>query len=169
MKKKISLLIISILSVFLFTNVFAQKIDKEKQSQEEKEKLDEMRKRIITLRVNLTDEQAPPFWLIYEDYSKEKTKTSLALGKLRRTARTQSDAELKENFKKRFSLREDEIAIERKYFDKFLTVLSIRQVLEFYQAEKHLRKKIMKHFRDRFKEFEKKERKAKEENDDDFD
>ena len=149
MKKKIILVLCFLLSFQFLTISFAQKIDRKKQTQEDKQKLDEMRKETITFMVNLTDEQAAPFWLIYDEYSKEKGEVEHKLGNLRRLARTQSDTELKKNFEDRFSLREQEVAVERKYFDKFLGVISIRQLQEFYQAEKMLRKKIVKHFRER--------------------
>ena len=152
MKRKISIVMLSIFSIFCFTNTFAQGFNKKKQTQEDIKKLEEMRKETITHRVNLTEEQTKPFWLVYDAYTKEKTVISDKLRDLKRSGRTQSDAELKKNFESRFSLREQEIDLERKYFDKFLEVISIRQVLELYEVEKHLRKKIVKHFRERQKE-----------------
>ena len=148
MKKKNFILILTIVSIYISTGVFAQDIsDKEKQREEEIKKLDEMRKKTITLHTNLRDEQAKPFWLVYDAYSGEKELIIQKLRRLRSKARTQSDDELKKNFKKRFSLREEEIAVERKYFDKFLAVISIRQILEVYKAEKHLRKRIIREIR----------------------
>jgi Spy/CpxP family protein refolding chaperone len=125
----------------MVTISFGQEGTRRNPTQEDMKKLDEMRKETITFMVNLTDTQKAPFWLIYDEYSKEKMDVERTLKELRRKARTQSDSDLKKNFEQRFSLREQEIALERKYFDKFLGVISIRQVLEFYQAEKKLRKK----------------------------
>ena len=124
------------------TSIFAQKL-----TDEQKVKLETLKKEIITEQANLRDEQAKPFWLVYDAYSGEKELIIQKLRRLRSKARTQSDDELKKNFKKRFSLREEEIAVERKYFDKFLAVISIRQILEVYKAEKHLRKRIIREIR----------------------
>ncbi len=90
---------------------------------------------IITQKINLTAEQSKTFWVTYTQYSEEKKKLRKELLQLSSTASTASDDQIAKNMEKMLELKEQEVALDRKYYKEFQKSISVRQIFELYKAE----------------------------------
>lgn len=90
---------------------------------------------IITQKINLTAEQSKTFWVTYTQYSEEKKKLRKEIMQLSSTATTASDDQIAKNMEKMLELKEQEVALDRKYYKEFQKSISVRQIFELYKAE----------------------------------
>ena len=90
---------------------------------------------IITQKINLSAEQSKTFWVTYTQYSEEKKKLRKELMQLSSTASTASDDQIAKNMEKMLELKEQEVALDRKYYKEFQKSISVRQIFELYKAE----------------------------------
>ncbi|MBD2716250.1 hypothetical protein KBK19_14515 [Microvirga sp. STR05] len=104
----------------------------------------------ITEKVVLTQDQAQRFWPVYNEFTAKRRDLSRRM----RTLRTDnpdglSDVQIKENLTQALALRQQEVNLEKEYFDKFQKVLSIRQVGKLFVAERQFTKEVLKRVADR--------------------
>ena len=99
----------------------------------------------ITNRVSLTQEQAQKFWPLYNEFSARRRELNRSGRLLRRDlADGMSDPQIRENFNQAFTMRQQELNLEKEYFDKFQKVISLRQVAQLFQAERDFTKEVIK-------------------------
>ena len=103
----------------------------------------------ITEKISLTQDQAQRFWPIYNEFTAKRRD----LNRRMRETRTNdpdalSDAQVKESLTQALNLRQQEVNLEKEYFEKFQKVLSIRQVGKLYQAERQFTKEVIKRVAD---------------------
>ena len=55
-----------------------------------------------------------------------------------------SDQQIRDNFNQSFALRQQELSLEKEYFDKFQKVISLRQVAQLFLAERDFTKEVIK-------------------------
>ena len=55
-----------------------------------------------------------------------------------------TDQQLRDNFTQSFNTRQQELNLEKEYFDKFQKVISLRQVAQLFQAERDFTKEVIK-------------------------
>ena len=104
----------------------------------------------ITEKVSLTQDQAQRFWPVYNEYSGKRRELHHAMRKLRVDDQNAlSDAQVKENLTKILALRQQEVDLEKDYFNKFQKVLSIRQVGKLFRAESQFTKEVLRRVTDR--------------------
>ncbi|GAB3857431.1 hypothetical protein GCM10028822_31100 [Hymenobacter terrigena] len=99
----------------------------------------------ITNRVSLTQDQAQKFWPLYNEFSDRRREINRN-GRLLRRDITEgmTDQQLRDNFTQSFNSRQQELNLEKEYFDKFQKVISLRQVAQLFQAERDFTKEVIK-------------------------
>jgi Spy/CpxP family protein refolding chaperone len=108
--------------------------------------LDNAKIAFITSRLTLTQDQAQRFWPTYNEFVAKRRELNRAARVLRRDATNPSlsDAQLRDNFTQDFALRQQQLNLEKDYFDKAQKVLTLRQVAQLYQAERDFTKEVLK-------------------------
>ena len=99
----------------------------------------------ITNRVSLTQDQAQKFWPLYNEFSDRRRELNRS-GRMARREITEgmTDQQLRDNFAQSFNTRQQELNLEKEYFDKFQKVISLRQVAQLFQAERDFTKEVIK-------------------------
>lgn len=112
---------------------------------ESKEKLESAKIGMITTRLNLTEEQAPKFWTIYNDYraKKKDMRGSFRKLKMRNVSASASDDEIRADLKEMMSLKQKEVDMENDYIKQLLKVISARQIAELYKTEHQFTKMLL--------------------------
>jgi Spy/CpxP family protein refolding chaperone len=99
----------------------------------------------ITNRVSLTQDQAQKFWPLYNEFSGKRRELNRSGRLLRRdVTEGMSDQQIRDNFTQAFTMRQQELNLEKEYFDKFQKVISLRQVAQLFQAERDFTKEVIK-------------------------
>ena len=99
----------------------------------------------ITNRVALTQDQAQKFWPLYNEFSDRRRALNRSGRLLRREVTDgMSDSQIRDNFTQTFALRQQELNLEKEYFDKFQKVISLRQVAQLFLAERDFTKEVIK-------------------------
>lgn len=108
--------------------------------------LDNARIAFLTSRVALTQDQAQRFWPLYHDFVARRRDLNRSARLLRRAATTANlgDAQLRDNFNQDFALRQQQLNLEKDYFERVQKVLSLRQVAQLYQAERDFTKEVLR-------------------------
>ncbi len=142
MKKYILSLIINV----VILSVWAQP------NHEEIKRIEAMKIGYLTKNLNLTTEQAEKFWPLYNAYQNEEKTIRRQIHQLMRNKpHEKSDAEMKEALEKGLSLKQKKLDLEKKYLDKFLGVISAKQVGALYRAEREFKHQMFRELRDRGK------------------
>lgn len=120
------------LLTFSLTDSFAQR-----RNEEEIRKIQDAKIAIITNRLSLTPEQSKDFWPIYNEFSAKRrdihrSQRQLISGK----ADSRSDEQVMNNLKEVQELKQKELELEKEYQSRFLTVISAKQLVELYKAER---------------------------------
>ncbi len=112
--------------------------------------LDNARIAFITARVVLTQDQAQRFWPVYNEFITKRRDLNRSARLLRRAIDNPSlsDAQLRENFNQDFALRQQQLTLEKDYFEQAQRVLSLRQVAQLYQAERDFTKEVLRRVAD---------------------
>lgn len=100
----------------------------------------------ITTRLNLSTQQAQQFWPIYNEFELARKKIRKQIKQLVIDAKPgvdPSEEQLKTDLKKFMALRQEELDLEKSYMEKFLKVLSAKQLVEFYRSEKMFAKLLI--------------------------
>ncbi|GAB3868973.1 hypothetical protein GCM10028824_15170 [Hymenobacter segetis] len=99
----------------------------------------------ITNRVSLTQDQAQKFWPLYNEFSTRRRELNRSGRLLRRdVTEGMTDQQIRDNFTQSFNMRQQELNLEKEYFDKFQKVISLRQVAQLFQAERDFTKEVIK-------------------------
>jgi hypothetical protein len=99
----------------------------------------------ITTRVSLTQDQAQKFWPLYNEFSDRRRDLNRTTRLLRRdVTEGMTDQQIRDNFTQSFTMRQQELNLEKEYFDKFQKVISLRQVAQLFQAERDFTKEVIK-------------------------
>jgi len=98
----------------------------------------------ITNRVSLTQEQAQKFWPLYNEFSARRREFNRSSRLLRRdVTEGMTDQQIRDNFTQAFAMRQQELNLEKEYFEKFQKVISLRQVAQLFQAERDFTKEVI--------------------------
>jgi Spy/CpxP family protein refolding chaperone len=99
----------------------------------------------ITNRVSLTQDQAQKFWPLYNEFTAKRRELNRSGRLLRRdVTEGMTDQQIRDNLTQSFALRQQELNLEKDYFDKFQKVISMRQVAQLFQAERDFTKEVIK-------------------------
>ena len=104
----------------------------------------------LTEKISLTQDQAQRFWPVYNEFTAKRRELNRRLRQLRTDdPDALSDAQIKEDLTLALALRQQEVSLEKDYFDKFQKVLSIRQVGKLFQAERQFTKEVLRRVAER--------------------
>ncbi|MVN75263.1 hypothetical protein GO988_02890 [Hymenobacter sp. HMF4947] len=108
--------------------------------------LDNAKIAFITSRLTLTQDQAQRFWPMYNEFVARRRDLNRSARLLRRDIANAglSDGQLRDNFTQDFSLRQQQLNLEKDYFDKAQKVLTLHQIAQLYQAERDFTKEVLK-------------------------
>ena len=143
-----TLLLLSLLTAGLLPEAVAQRGGGNRQ--ERLSQLENARVAYITQRVALTPEQAQKFWPLYNEFTAKRRDLNQRLRQLRPSQTDAlSEQQLRDNFSQSFKLRQQDIELEKDYFDKFQRVISVRQVAALFLAERQFTREVLKRVADR--------------------
>lgn len=104
----------------------------------------------ITEKISLTQDQAQRFWPVYNEFTAKRRDLNRRMRETRpHDPDALTDAQVKETLTQALALRQQEVNLEKEYFDKFQKVLNIRQVGKLYQAERQFTREVIKRVADR--------------------
>ena len=138
--KKISV-IITILIVFFTPNIQAQD-----DYPRGKDKIRAAKVGLITNRLNLSEEQAKTFWIVYEEFDKKRSDIRKNIRQMTAESRniTASDDKISADLKEVLSLKQKAVDVEKEYMPKFLKTINIRQLSELFKTEQLFNQMLVK-------------------------
>jgi hypothetical protein len=107
--------------------------------------LDNARIAFITARLTLSQDQAQRFWPVYNEFVAKRRELNRSVRQVRlATSNTAlTDAQLRDNFNQEFGIRQQQLNLEKDYFERAQKVLSLRQLAQLYQAERDFTKEVL--------------------------
>ena len=107
-------------------------------------RVQEFRRTYITEMMALTPEDSAKFWPVHSEFEQKRRAIRREMKDLQKGIVAKSDAQLKEGINTMFALKEKELALEKEYTDKYLKMLSVRQVVALYTAEAQVKRELLK-------------------------
>ncbi len=107
--------------------------------------LDNARIAFFTTRLSLSQDQAQRFWPLYNEFVARRRELNRN-GRLLRREQIESltDQQIRDNLSQTYATRQQELNLEKDYFDKFQKVLSLRQVAQLMAAERDFTKEVIR-------------------------
>lgn len=127
-----------------FANLFAQNTNETK-----KEKIDAMRNAYITTQMGLNADEAQKFWPIYNEYKNELSRLENPKLELGKTVEQMTEAEAKQVIYKEIELENQRYIINKKYIDRFLSVISAKKLIKLRKAEREFKKILIEQLKNR--------------------
>ncbi|MGA0558452.1 hypothetical protein ACO2Q8_17455 [Larkinella sp. VNQ87] len=104
---------------------------------QDRQKIESAKIGLITNRLNLTTEQAPQFWAIYNEFSDKRRDITRQLRKPSKSGGAIDD--LNESVE----LKQKLVDLEKEYNGKFLRVISPQQLQELHNTERMFNKMLI--------------------------
>lgn len=100
---------------------------------------------MITERLNLTPEQAPQFWAVYNEYENKKIELKKSVRRTMEDAVSlaATDDKIISAQKQVISLRRKELDLEEEYMNKILRTITPRQFSELKRTEANFNKMLL--------------------------
>lgn len=100
---------------------------------------------MITERLNLTPEQAPQFWAVYNEYENKKIELKKSIRRTMEEAVSlaATDDKILSAQKQVIALRRKEIDLEEEYMNKILRTITPRQFSELKRTEANFNKMLL--------------------------
>lgn len=100
---------------------------------------------MITERLNLTPEQAPQFWAVYNEYENKKIELKKSIRRTMEDAVSlaATDDKILSAQKQVIALRRKEIDLEEEYMSKILRTITPRQFSELKRTEANFNKMLL--------------------------
>lgn len=100
---------------------------------------------MITERLNLTPEQAPQFWAVYNEYENKKIELKKSIRRTMEEAVSlaATDDKILSAQKQVITLRRKEIDLEEEYMNKILRTITPRQFSELKRTEANFNKMLL--------------------------
>lgn len=119
-------------------------------AEEKIEKVQAAKVAYITSRLNLNTAQSQGFWPVFNEFETARRKLRFQLKGLQREAKhgQQNEEQMKASIRKRLSLRQEELDLEKQYAEKFMKILSAEQVSELYESEKEFTKLLLNRWKE---------------------
>lgn len=130
---------ILMLSAFCTTQSFAQR-----KNGEEIQKIQDAKIAIITNRLNLTPEQSKGFWPVYNEFSQKRKTMNQSMRQLTGgTSDARTDDQAMNSLKEVQDLKQKQVELEKEYQDRFLAVITAKQLTELYAAERDFNEMLL--------------------------
>ena len=111
-----------------------------------KEKIRAAKVGLITNRLNLSEEQAKIFWVVYDEFDKKRSEIRKNVRQMTTESRniTTSDDKILSDLKEVLSLKQKEVDLEKEYLSKFLKSINVRQLSELFKTEQLFNQMLVK-------------------------
>ncbi len=138
--KKIGLFALALLafSTFGTTEILAQS-----RNEEEIRKIQDAKIAIITNRLSLTPDQSKDFWPIYNEFSQKKRAMNRSMRLLTGGNESRTDDQAMNSLKEVQELKQKQVELEKEYQDRFLSVITAKQLTELYAAERDFNEMLL--------------------------
>jgi len=131
--------IITALIVSAFGTLARAQVDPEKREA----RLAAFRAEVFTRVLNLSPEEAQGFWPVYNEFSEKREQVQQELRPAKQLDQM-SDAEVEDQIKRHFDMKQREIDLERDAYQKLRKVLPIRKIAKLPSAEREFRESLVK-------------------------
>ncbi|MBK7008658.1 MAG: hypothetical protein IPP37_15940 [Saprospiraceae bacterium] len=128
-----------VLSFLLIGSMVFGQVGKRREALEERVK--SLKIAFVTEKLALTPDESEKFWPVYNQMEAERA--SLMAEKKSDFGDDITDKEAQLYITRHFDIREKEIQLERRYIDKFKTLLPDRKVAKLLWVEKQFRQEVM--------------------------
>ncbi len=111
-----------------------------------KEKIRAAKVGLITSRLNLTEDQAKTFWIVYEEFDKKRLEIKKSVREMTAESRniTTTDDKILADLKEILNLKQKEVDLEKEYLSKFLKTINVRQLSELFKTEQLFNQMLVK-------------------------
>jgi hypothetical protein len=113
-----------------------------------KEKLNSQKIAFLTDKLELTEAEAEKFWPVYRAFDQERAEIRTDLLEENMEVRL-SDKDAENNLNNIIELKEKDLALHKKYIQKFKAVIPAAKVVRLFQAEREFKLKVMEKLRER--------------------
>ncbi len=136
---------ITFLITFLFIS-FSTVLKAQDEFPRGKEKIRAAKVGLITNRLNLSEEQAKTFWIVYEEFDKKRSEIRKTIRQMTSESRniTTSDDKILSDLKELLNLKQKEVDLEKDYLPKFLKSINVRQLSELFKTEQLFNQMLVK-------------------------
>ncbi len=110
------------------------------------ERLQQYRRSFISQSIALEKKDSVAFWSVYEKHESKIRDIRKRQEQIYQTATAKSDEHIKFELQKHLSLQEEELQATRKLVDDLQKLISPRQILALFKAEKEVKKALFKRF-----------------------
>lgn len=113
-----------------------------------RQKIESAKIGLITNRLNLTADQAPPFWVVYNEYDDRRSEIRRKIRQINSAAgQNITDEDALSNIKEVNELKQQLADLDEEYSRKFLKVISPKQLQELYNTERMFNKMLIDQIR----------------------
>ncbi len=128
-----------VLALLLLTTVSLGQV----MAQSDIQKIESQKIGYITNRLNLTTEQAPQFWAIYNEYNGKKKDLNRKIRQLIGGQARKNDSDVLNNLKEVNSSKQRLGDLDDEYMSRFLKVISPSQLQELYKTERDFNRMLL--------------------------
>ncbi|MBU2929696.1 Spy/CpxP family protein refolding chaperone [Winogradskyella psychrotolerans] len=132
-----------ILTLFISTSIFAQKLDREK--------IKALKIAHITEQLNLTETEAQKFWPIYNANEDAESKLRENSTNRRKDMNVEelSESEAKSLLLAMEKVEKQKVELHSKMLNELLEILPAKKIIKMYQAERSFRQKMFEEYKKR--------------------
>ncbi len=118
--------------------------------QERTDKIQQAKIAFLTEKLQLNSNQAEKFWPVYNQYEadRQQARSKSRLNK-RADFTSLTDQQVRASINEMHANRQNELNIEKQYVDKFLRVISVKQLATLYRSEREFTRVLLKKLDDR--------------------
>ncbi|MBL7807484.1 MAG: hypothetical protein JNN28_06715 [Saprospiraceae bacterium] len=127
----------------LLMGVFLTSSQAQVDPEQREARLAAFRAEVFTRVLNLTPEEAQQFWPVYNEYTDRREQIQQDL-KANKQLDQMSDAEVEEQIRRHFDMKQRELELEKDAYQKLRKVLPIRKVAKLPAAEREFRESLVK-------------------------
>lgn len=113
-----------------------------------REKIKALKVAFISNRLQLTSQEAEGFWPVYNEMQDKMGSINQQLRQLLKQARdgyyTMSDADMEKLLEKGFDLKQQQLDVEKLYYQKFKKVLPIKKIALLNKVERDFKMEVLK-------------------------
>jgi Spy/CpxP family protein refolding chaperone len=115
-----------------------------------RQKIESAKIGMVTNRLNLTPEQAPGFWAVYNEYNNKKQELNRRIRQLNNEPGRSNlnDDQLLNGIREVNATRQKLADLDSEYSNRFLKVISPQQLAELYKTEQVFNNMLLKKLRD---------------------
>ncbi|GGF25176.1 hypothetical protein [Hymenobacter cavernae] len=134
----------TLILLLLLTGTLRVQAQQSAERQERMNRIENAKIAFLTDKLSLTQEQAQRFWPVYNEFTDKRRDLGQKQKQLRSTkVESLNDQQIRDLLKQNTTLRQNEVNLEKEYYDKFQKVLSVRQTGQLLVAEREFTREIL--------------------------